>query len=93
MAKTRTVKGKKKRSRVESDWRGYWGSCDELKQDVANLGEANFRREILVYCASRGWASWHEARLQIENDVLNENKNFYNNFVGCRIHAKHLRRG
>lgn len=89
-AKTRVVKGKRKRSRVESDWRGYWGSCDELREEVAAIGARHFKREILVYCRSRGWASWHETRLQMVHDVLNPDSNFYNAFVGCRIHRNHL---
>ena len=32
--KTKIAKGKKKRLLVESDWREYWGSSEELKADV-----------------------------------------------------------
>ena len=48
------LKGKKRkrRSLIESDWREYWGSSDQLNADVAELGEENFTREILHYCAS-----------------------------------------
>ena len=40
--KTKTVKGKKKRLKVESDWREYWSSSDEVKKDVETLGADNF---------------------------------------------------
>lgn len=90
-AHVRTVKGKKKRSRVESDWRGYWGSSVELQTDVESLGESAFTREILLFCRSRGQCSYHEARLQFELRVLEEGTNSYNAFIGCKIHKKHLK--
>jgi len=37
----------KRRSKVESDWKDYWGSSDHLLADVAQLGEDKFTREIL----------------------------------------------
>jgi hypothetical protein len=56
--KTITLKnGKKKkkkiRGKVESDWKDYWSSSDELKKDVVLLGKENFTREILFYCKSK----------------------------------------
>ena len=50
------LKGKinKRRSKVESDWKDYWGSNDHLKADVEELGKDKFTREILYYCPSRG---------------------------------------
>ena len=46
------LKGKKNKRRgfKESDWREYWGSSDRLNEDVKNLGEENFSREILYFC-------------------------------------------
>ena len=43
------LKGRKnkRRGHKESDWRTYWGSSDYLNEDVANLGESSFTREIL----------------------------------------------
>ena len=43
----------KRRSKVESDWRDYWGSSDHLLADVAQLGEDKFTREILYICNTR----------------------------------------
>jgi hypothetical protein len=36
-AKTKQVKGKKKRYKASSDWQTYYGSSDILKQDVLQL--------------------------------------------------------
>jgi len=80
------LKGKKnkRRSTKESDWREYWGSSDHLKEDVAILGEDQFTREILYYCASRGIASYLEAREQFEREVLLSD-DYYNGIINVRV--------
>ena len=62
------LKGKKNKRRgyKESDWREYWGSSDRLNEDVKNLGEKNFTREILYFCKSRAEMSYIEAREQFD---------------------------
>lgn len=80
------LKGRKnkRRTKVESDWRDYWGSSDHLKEDVATLGEDQFTREILYYCASRGIASYIEAREQFEREVLLSDE-YYNGIINVRV--------
>ena len=39
--------GKKRRVKKESDWKKYYGSCPELKEDIELLGRQNFSRTIL----------------------------------------------
>jgi len=80
------LKGKKNKRRgtKESDWREYWGSSDHLKEDVAILGEDQFTREILYYCASRGIASYLEAREQFEREVLLSD-DYYNGIINVRV--------
>ena len=80
------LKGRKnkRRTKVESDWRDYWGSSDHLKEDVATLGEDQFTREILYYCASRGIASYLEAREQFERQVLLSD-DYYNGIINVRV--------
>ena len=51
--KNGTKKKKKIRSKIDSDWRDYYGSSPELTKDVTQLGTENFRREILFYCKSK----------------------------------------
>lgn len=74
---------------VESDWREYWGSNKELLADIAYYGEVNFTREILRWCATKGDANYYELKYQILNEVL-ERDDYYNNYIGSRIHANHL---
>lgn len=89
------LKGKKnkRRSKVESDWKDYWGSSEHLQQDVQQLGEDKFTREILYYCESRGIASYLEAREQFERRVL-ETDEYYNGIINVRVGgSKILREG
>lgn len=89
--KTRQVKGKKKRYLVESDWRDYWGSNDELKRDIEELGIDNFNRSILYLCENKGECSYMEAKLHFEYDVLRYPDKWYNSWIMCRVHRKHLK--
>lgn len=88
--KTKTVKGKKKKEKYISDWKTYWSSSEEVKSDVKRLGEENFTREILYLCDNKGTMSYLELREQIDRRVL-ENNNYYNAFVGGKIHKKHVK--
>ena len=43
----RKPRGGKRRVTSESNWKSYYGSSDELKQDIKRDVKGNFRREIL----------------------------------------------
>lgn len=88
-SKTKQVKGKKKRHKVESDWKTYFGSNEELNHHVNIFGEDQFKREILRFCESKGEMSYFEAKYQFQYDVL-ESDQFYNSWISCKIHKKHL---
>lgn len=88
-SKTRTVKGKRKRTKVESDWKDYYGSNKELQADVELLGKDLFKREILKLCKSKGEFGYYEAKYQFENNVLESDK-YYNTWIMVRVHKKHL---
>ena len=85
---TKTRK-KRVRTTVESDWRDYWGSSKQLQETVLNSSIDKYRREILRLCETKGECSYYEAKLQFEYDVLLRD-DFYNEFIGCKIHSKHL---
>jgi Putative endonuclease segE, GIY-YIG domain len=88
--KTRQVKGKKKRYLASSDWQDYWGSNDELKRDIEELGIDNFRRDIIYLCKNKGECSYMEAKLQFEHEVLRRPAEFYNSWIMLKVHRKHL---
>ena len=91
-AKTKQVKGKKKRIRVESDWREYWSSSEELKKDVILLGEENFKREILHFCEMKSHANYLEAREQMDRRVLENPDKYYNGIINCRVSRNHIKK-
>jgi len=78
------------RTRVESDWREYYGSSKEVQQLVEDKGTENYSREILHLCKSKGTMSYYEAKIQFQYDVLLSDE-YYNEFIGCKIHSKHLK--
>lgn len=90
-AKTKQVKGKKKKIKVESDWRDYWSSSEELKADVEILGEDNFKREILYFCVSKSMGSYLELREQIDRRVMETPETNYNGIVNARVSRMHLK--
>ena len=79
------------RTRVESDWKKYFGSNKEVQALVESNGIENYKREILRLCKTKGEMSYYEAKLQFENDVLLSD-DYYNEFIGCKIHSRHLKK-
>ena len=86
--RTRQVNKKKKRYLAESDWQDYYGSNELLKENVAK-NPNDYHREILHLCKKRGDCAYYEAKEQFERNVLFKN-DYYNAFIGCKIHSKHL---
>ena len=84
-------KKKKVKTQVESDWRTYWSSSTELQNDVKEIGEENFTREILFYCQSKGNLSYIELREQILNKVLEDSNLWYNGIIQAKIHRSHVK--
>ncbi len=82
-------KKKKIRGKIDSDWRDYYGSNQELQADVQKLGAENFTREILFYCKSKAECSYIEAREQFTHKVL-ESKDYYNGHIQVRVHGSHI---
>ena len=78
------------RTRAESNWREYYGSSKEVQSLVESKGKDNYKREILKLCKTKGECSYYEAKLQFQYDVLLSDE-YYNEFIGCKIHAKHIR--
>ena len=83
-------KRKKIKSKIDSDWQLYYGSNDQLNQDILALGADNFTREILFYCKSKAECSYVEAREQFNHRVL-ESDDYYNGQIVCRIHGSHIK--
>jgi hypothetical protein len=92
--KTVTLKNGKKVKRkvkVESDWKDYYGSSPALRADIEKLGVENFKREILYFCETRGMMGYLEAKLQMIHEVLEYPELWYNGQVMCRISGSHVK--
>jgi hypothetical protein len=70
-----------RRKTEESDWRNYFGSCDELNEDVKILGQDKFLREILYLCPHKKSMSYYETYEQFNRNVL-MNEEYYNTNIG-----------
>ena len=68
----RKPKGGKRRVTSESDWKRYYGSSDELKQDVKEYGKDNFRREIISLHETLGKVNYEETKQLFLHNVLME---------------------
>jgi hypothetical protein len=89
-AKTKQVKGKKKRYKAPSDWQTYYGSNDNLIKDVLQYGQEKFERKILYLCKSKGECSYLEAKEQFNRSVL-ESDEFYNTWIMIRVRKSHIK--
>jgi hypothetical protein len=89
----RTPKGKKRKVKSESNWKEYYGSCPELKEDIDKLGRENFSRTILSLHKTKGKTNYEETRQLFVNNVLTEGLDngepaFYNSNVLSRYFRK-----
>jgi hypothetical protein len=89
-SKTKQVKGKKKRSRIKSDWETYWGSNKKLQEDVKKNGEDEYTREVLHLCKTRSECSYWET-WEIFNRHALMHDSYYNEWVSCKIRKDHLK--
>ena len=89
----RTPKGKKRKVKQESDWKKYYGSCPELKEDVGHYGRGVFRRTILSLHKTKGRTNFEETRQLFINGVLTESLDtggpaYYNSNILSRYFRK-----
>ena len=85
--------GKKKRVKKESDWKKYYGSCPELKEDIERLGKQNFSRTILSLHKTKGKTNFEETRQLLYHNVLTEELDtggpaYYNSNILSRYFRK-----
>jgi hypothetical protein len=85
------VKKVRKRITIESDWKTYWSSSDELQSDVQRLGVENFTREIIHLCPNKGTANYLEAKEQFTRSVLENKDLWYNSWISVKVMRSHVR--
>ena len=84
--KLKPLKGKKNKRHfdIETDWKTYTSSSNDVNEDIVTLGKDKFKFEIVRFCQSKFELAYFEAKLQFENDVLLK-PGFYNGIINCRI--------
>ena len=88
----RTPKGKKRKVKQESDWRKYYGSCPELKEDVDKQGKEFFKREILSLHSTKGKVNFEETRQLFLNNVLTESQDGTPKYYNSNILSRYFRK-
>lgn len=71
-----------RRKKKESSWKKYFGSCQELKNDVKSLGEDKFHREILYLCPHKKSMSYYETYEQFKRQVILSDEYYNYNLEG-----------
>ena len=89
----RKPKGGKRRVTSESNWKQYYGSSDELKRDIRDLGRESFRRETLSLHPTVGRTNYEETRQLFLNEVLTKRLTdgspaYYNSNILGRYYRK-----
>lgn len=81
------LNNKKKSKFVESDWQDYYGSSEQLKEQVKLKGKENFKRQIIYLCKTKSAMNYYECLLQMNLNVLASDK-FYNSIINIRINRR-----
>lgn len=81
------VNKKKKRIKVESDWKEYFSSSPEIHKIIEEEGYENFEREILFFCNSKAELLYAEEYfLYITNSLLKDD--WINNNIRSKVFRK-----
>ena len=91
--KFRTPRGKKRKVKSESDWKKYYGSSEELKEEIQQLGRQNFSRVMLSLHKTAGKTNYEETKQLFVNGVLTESLDngtpkYYNSNILSRYFRK-----
>lgn len=98
-AATKTINGKKKKIRKESDWKNYWSSSPKIKEWIKEGGTEDFTREILQFVSSKGALAYCEEMALYQVGAL-ESDDWINDNIRSKVYrswckpdeAKELRR-
>lgn len=74
--------GAKRRSKLESDWKKYYGSNEEIKEYIKTNGTTNFKREILSLHVTKGEMNYTEIKEQFLRGVLETDDYMNDNING-----------
>ena len=83
------LKGRKNKRHylVESDWKDYYGSCNNLLIDIKKYGKKSFKREIIKLCETKFDCAYEEMLSQIKHNVLFR-EDSYNEIISVRLRKR-----
>lgn len=87
---SKTIKGKKKKTRTESDWKTYWSSSPILKEHIEIHGTDDFTREILQFVSSKGSLAAAEEMALYSVGAL-ESDEWINNNIRSKIYRSWIK--
>lgn len=85
----KTVKGKVKKIRVESDWRDYWSSSPELISLIESRGTDGFIREILMFAPNKAILNYLEEKFLYMVGAL-ESDGWYNSNIRSKMYKRNI---
>lgn len=77
----------KKKVVLESDWKTYYGSNQEIKDLIKEGKHSEFKREILTLVTSKKLLTYYECKELFIREVL-ENQDYYNGDILGKFHRK-----
>lgn len=89
--KDKGIKGRpplKKKVIVESDWKEYWGSHQNMKVLVQENDKLDFKREILMLVDKKKLLTYWETYHLFINDVLNPDSKYINDNIAAKYFTK-----
>ncbi len=87
-SKTIQKNNKKKKIKIESNWKIYNGSNKNLLLDIES-GNPSLIKNIIQICYSKSECSYIEAQLQFQyNAILSPQ--YYNDWISVKITRKHM---
>jgi Putative endonuclease segE, GIY-YIG domain len=84
--KLKPLKGRKNKRHfdIETDWKSYTSSSNDVNEDIERLGKDKFKFEIIRFCDSKFELAYYEAKIQFDHNVLLK-EGYYNGIINCRI--------
>jgi hypothetical protein len=80
----------KKKIIIESNWKTYYGSSDEVKEWVKNVPKDKLLRVVLRLCKSSKELTYYETKYLFQYNVLEDNRYVNGNILG-RFFPKDLK--
>ena len=79
---------KKKQVVKESDWKTYYGSNPEIKSLIKEGKQSEFKREIIIFVATKKLLTYYENKFLFINEVIEPHTNYINDNIEGRYFKK-----